>query len=111
MKIWLWLVYPFSIHIFETKALLQVLREGIGEVISKDAVVRIHYDGFFEFNEVPFDSTTLRGKSFEFALGSGFIPGLDLGVATMKKREKSEFMLQPSVAWGKVGCPPRIPAS
>lgn len=88
----------------------KILREGTGAVISADALVRIHYAGFFEFNEVPFDSSYLRGKSFEFILGhSGVVPGLDIAVSTMRSNEKSEFILHPSLAFGKLGCPPRIP--
>ncbi|KAE8752448.1 hypothetical protein FOCC_FOCC000919 [Frankliniella occidentalis] len=88
----------------------RIIREGIGEIISPNALVRLHYEGYMEFNEVPFDSTLLRGQSAEFVLGcSGMIPGLDMGVATMRSREKAEFILQPSVAFGAIGCPPRIP--
>ena len=87
----------------------RVLRQGIGEVMPDDAVVRVHYDAYFEFNEVPFDSTILRGKVEEFVLGSGPIVGMNFAVASMKNREKAEFWLHPSVAFGKIGCPPRIP--
>lgn len=90
----------------------KVLREGIGEIIPQDSLVTIHYDAYLEFNEVPFDSSTLRGKAWEFLLGnSGVVVGLDLAVGTMREREKAEFILHPSVAFGKLGCPPRIPGN
>lgn len=88
----------------------KIIREGIREVIPQDAVVRINYDGYFEFNDVPFDSTTLRGRAEEFIIGSsGLVAGLDIAVSTMRDREKAQFILQPSVAYGRLGCPPRIP--
>ncbi|XP_034251187.1 inactive peptidyl-prolyl cis-trans isomerase FKBP6 isoform X2 [Thrips palmi] len=88
----------------------RVLRQGIGEKLPKDCLVTIHYDAYLEFNEVPYDSSTLRGKAWEFVLGnSGVLIGLDLAVATMREKEKAEFILHPSVAFGKMGCPPRIP--
>ena len=61
-------------------------------------------------NDEPFDSTYLRNKSFEFKLGANeVVYGLDLAVATMKKREKSQFIFQPSYFMGQYGCEPRIP--
>lgn len=37
------------------------------------------------------------------------IPGWDVGVATMRKSELSRFLVNPSYAFGDIGCPPRIP--
>lgn len=61
-------------------------------------------------NDEPFDSTYLRNKTFEFKLGNGeVVAGLDASVATMKKREKSQFIFDPAYYCGKYGCPPRVP--
>ena len=47
----------------------------------------VHYNAYFEMNDEPFDSTYLRSKTFEFKLGAGeVVAGLDIAVATMKKR-------------------------
>jgi len=63
-------------------------------------------------NDEPFDSTYLRNKSFEFKLGNGeVVIGLDVAVATMKKKEKSQFIFNPEYYCGKHGCPPRVPAN
>lgn len=35
--------------------------------------------------------------------------GLELGLKTMRKGEFSRFLLQPSYAYGEMGCPPLIP--
>ena len=39
------------------------------------------------------------------------IPGLECGIATMKKGEESFFLVSPDYAFGKRGVPPRIPGS
>jgi FK506-binding protein 6 len=43
-------------------------------------------------------------------LGKGkIIEGLEVGISTMKKNETSLFLIQPHLAYGKLGCLPRIP--
>ena len=37
------------------------------------------------------------------------IAGLDVGISTMKKGELARFIMKPDMAFGKMGCPPRIP--
>ena len=62
-------------------------------------------------NDEPFDSTYLRSKTFEFKLGAGeVVGGLDAALATMKKREKAQFIFEPDYYCGRHGCPPRVPA-
>lgn len=39
------------------------------------------------------------------------ILGLDLAVGSMKKKEQSEFVFTPEMAYGINGCPPRIPGN
>lgn len=34
---------------------------------------------------------------------------LDVAVGSMKLKEQSEFVVSPEVAFGELGCPPRIP--
>ena len=38
------------------------------------------------------------------------ILGWEIAIPTMKKGEKSRFLIKPEYAYGKMGCPPRIPA-
>ena len=33
----------------------------------------------------------------------------DVGVATMRKAELARFLIKPDWAYGRLGCPPRIP--
>ncbi len=57
-----------------------------------------------------FDSSLDKESPFEFTLGEGsVIKGWDIGVASMKKGEKSEFTLGPKYAYGEAGSPPKIP--
>ena len=35
--------------------------------------------------------------------------GLDVGVLTMKQKEKSQFIFEPEYYCGKFGCEPRVP--
>lgn len=86
-------------------------REGVGEVIPGDAMVYIHYMGYFEYQDEPFDSTYLRQSSQRVRLNKGeLIIGLEMGIKTMKKYEIAHFIIDPDYAFGERGCPPRIPA-
>lgn len=86
------------------------LESGTGILIPNGSRVRIHYNAYFELNDEPFDSTYLRNKSFEFKLGAHeVVAGLDVAVATMKKREKSQFIFEPDFYCGTNGCEPRVP--
>ena len=63
-----------------------------------------------EYGDEPFDSTWLRARSKVFKLNIGaVIQGLDMAVATMKKGERSRFLIHPDLGFGKLGCSPRIP--
>lgn len=90
---------------------LQIKCSGTGPVVPADAVVYIHYSSYLENEEVPFDVSFLRNKRpVNFVLGQGFlIKGLEIGIMTMRKKEKSQFLLHPDMAYGMMGCPPRIP--
>ena len=58
----------------------------------------------------PFDACVNKEDPFSFRLGAGkLIKGWDLGVATMKKGEKSLFILKSDYAYGAQGSPPKIP--
>lgn len=77
-----------------------------------NSIVYIHYSGYVNLEEVPFDNSYLRRKNPErYQLGKGvLIPGLEIGIRTMKKGEKSQFLIDPDYAYGERGCQPRIPA-
>ena len=92
--------------------LKKILKYGSGQVVPPNSLCRVHYNGYVEYSDEPFDSSRLRGRQHQFKLGSGEgIEGWQIAISTMKKGEISRFLLKPSVAFGKMGCPPRIPCN
>lgn len=88
----------------------RIKRAGGGEPVMEGAEVHIHYNGYLEHNDEPFDSTRLRNKKQVVQLGRGqLIPGLELGVKSMKKNEIACFLINHDYAYGEMGCPPRVP--
>ena len=81
-------------------------------VVPEAGTVTVHYSLFLEDQDEPYDSSKVRGKCERFKLDDGqLFVGLELAIKTMKKREKAEFLIQPSYAFGPMGCPPRIPGN
>ena len=37
------------------------------------------------------------------------IPGWEIAVKSMRRNERSQFLISPEYAFGEMGCPPRIP--
>ncbi|KAK9879577.1 hypothetical protein WA026_006642 [Henosepilachna vigintioctopunctata] len=88
----------------------KVLREGYGELPPDLAVVKVDYNAYVEYEATPFDSTYSRRKKHEFILNNAeVIPGLDIGVQSMKITEKAQFLLTPQYAYGVLGCLGRVP--
>lgn len=42
-----------------------------GEDVPDKALVRVHYNGYLEYADEPYDSSRLRGKQQQFVLGNG----------------------------------------
>ena len=42
-----------------------------GEDVPERALVRVHYNGYLEYSDEPYDSSRLRGKQQQFVLGNG----------------------------------------
>jgi FK506-binding protein 6 len=53
--------------------LKKMLHVGIGEDVPERALVRVHYNGYLEYSDEPYDSSRLRGKQQQFVLGNGMI--------------------------------------
>lgn len=110
---------PFEVISSKMENLLQdssikkrVIREGYGEKPPDLAIVRVHYNAYIEYNPEPFDSTYARNKPHQFSINNGeVIVGLDIAVQSMKLNEKSQFMIKPEFAYGKLGCLNRVPAN
>jgi peptidylprolyl isomerase len=88
----------------------QILKEGEGDCPPDHYEVEVHYEGKLESNGSTFDSSYSRGP-FKFQLGQGsVIKGWDVGVKTMRKGEKAEFILRSDYAYGDRGFGDKIPA-
>ncbi|CAF0833283.1 unnamed protein product [Adineta steineri] len=88
----------------------QIIYAGVGETPSLGSTVRVHYNAYFELNDEPYDSTYIRRRPCEFQLGKfNVLPGLDLAVRTMQRRERAKFIISSDLLYGEHGCPPRIP--
>ncbi|KAG7454481.1 hypothetical protein MATL_G00260210 [Megalops atlanticus] len=87
-----------------------VKKEGTGtELPMTGDKVFVHYVGTL-LDGTKFDSSRDRGDKFSFELGKGqVIKAWDLGVATMKIGEVSQFICKPEYAYGSAGSPPKIP--
>lgn len=89
----------------------KVKRSGVGSVVGDRGRVRVHYSAFLDGVDETFDSTRMRAKPLSINLGQGqLIGGLELAIASMKKDEISRVLVTCDYAYGKLGCPPRIPA-
>lgn len=88
----------------------RILSEGYGEVVPPNSLVWFHHNNYVELNEIPFDSSYMRGHPTMIRLNcSKCIIGLDIALSTMKCEEKAEVLIHPDYAFGKMGVPPRIP--
>ena len=47
--------------------------------------------------------------NFYYLVTDETLPGLYIGISTMRKGEKSQFLLSPKYGFLEMGCPPRVP--
>ena len=81
-------------------------------IVPEKAVIVLHYTCCIEDQDEPFDSTYIRGRPERHRLGVGsLLPGLEIAIHSMKKKEKSEYLIDPVLGFGVLGCPPRIPGN
>ncbi|XP_051536857.1 inactive peptidyl-prolyl cis-trans isomerase FKBP6 [Myxocyprinus asiaticus] len=90
--------------------LKEVIHAGEGPPIPLHASVSIHFSGFLEYSEAPFETTSHLKYPRMMKLGRDVtLYGLELGLLTMRKDEFSRFLFKPKYAYGDLGCPPHIP--
>ncbi|XP_026110589.1 inactive peptidyl-prolyl cis-trans isomerase FKBP6-like isoform X2 [Carassius auratus] len=90
--------------------LKEVVHAGEGPPVPKHASVSIHFSGFIEYSDAPFETTSHLKYPRMMKLGRDVtLYGLELGLLTMKKGEFSRFLFKPKYAYGDLGCPPHIP--
>lgn len=51
--------------------LKKVMEHGVGPMVPEGAFVRVHYNGYLEYCDEPYDSSRLRGRDQQFRLGNG----------------------------------------
>jgi len=82
-------------------------------VLPNKCSVTIHYELRIEGQDEPFDSTFVRGVPEKFKLDSinndSLLPGIEIGLRTMKLGDTTVFLIAPEYAFGEHGFPPRIP--
>ncbi len=94
-----------------TESGLEVIEivEGTGGIPTDGDIVSIHYTGWYLDGD-EFDNTEKLGKPRRFLMGrQQLLPGLEEGVATMRKGGKRVFILPPRLAFGEAGQPGVVP--
>ena len=86
---------------------------GTGATAAKGDEVTVNYVGKLYSNGKVFDASWNRHQTFgPFELGVGaVIKGWDQGLIGMKVGGRRELIIPPSLAYGKTGSPPTIPAN
>jgi FKBP-type peptidyl-prolyl cis-trans isomerase len=85
---------------------------GTGAEAKTGQKVTVNYVGVLYHGGSEFDSSWKRKEPFSFTLGQGqVIKGWDQGVAGMKEGGRRELIIPASLAYGKSGSPPKIPAN
>ena len=75
----------------------KIIKEGEGETINENKEVVVNYIG--KVNGKIFQQT--KKEPFHFTIGNNeVIKGWEIGIKTMKKGEKSEFIIEPEYAYG-----------
>jgi peptidylprolyl isomerase len=75
----------------------KIIKEGEGEIINENKEVVVNYIG--KVNGKIFQQT--KKEPFHFTIGNNeVIKGWEIGIKTMKKGEKSEFIIEPDYAYG-----------
>lgn len=94
------------------EGLTKVVRHpGAGRRPQPGDTVKLKYTGKLEDGST-FDSSDVLGKPMELTIGSRrVVPGFELGVASMRKREVATLTVPPGLAYGAEGAPPKIPGN
>ncbi|XP_030041956.1 inactive peptidyl-prolyl cis-trans isomerase FKBP6 isoform X2 [Microcaecilia unicolor] len=73
---------------------------------------RVKYSGYLGYSDKPFDTNWYRKNLRLMKLGEDItLGGMEIALLTMQKGEVSRCFFLPAYAYGKMGCPPLIPAN
>ena len=78
-----------------------VIKQGDGEIPSRQDRVRVHYTGKLIDGTV-FDSSIAREQSVDFRVGE-VVSGLSEGLLTMKEGGKTRFFIPAKLGYGEIG--------
>jgi len=105
-------VFRVSVPLTTTPSGLQYgdIHAGCGPMPQRGQTVTVEYSGWLQ-NGTLFDTSRTAGRhAFPFPFAAGrVIPGVDLGVSTMRVGGKRRLVVPPSLAYGAQGIPPVIP--
>jgi peptidylprolyl isomerase len=96
-----------------TKLVVKDLITGTGAVVKTGSEVTVNYVGVLYKTGKVFDASWNRHQTFgPFAVGEGaVIKGWDEGLIGMRVGGRRELIIPASLAYGKAGSPPTIPAN
>ena len=95
-----------------TKLVTKDLVQGTGQAASQGKTVTVNYVGVLYKNGKEFDSSWKTGQPATFPLtAGGVIQGWVQGIPGMKVGGRRELIIPASLAYGKAGRPPTIPAN
>ncbi|KAJ6623929.1 Inactive peptidyl-prolyl cis-trans isomerase shutdown [Pseudolycoriella hygida] len=78
-------------------------------IVGRRCCVTISYNAFMEHETCPFDSTFMRGSNLTFVTDDeAVLPGVELAVKSMGRKEESQFIIPYKLLYGELGCAPRI---
>ncbi|MES1904740.1 MAG: Inactive peptidyl-prolyl cis-trans isomerase fkbp6 [Paramarteilia canceri] len=95
--------------------LKRVLKQGYGLAPKMPCIANYKFVSYIEYGDSPIDSSYIRRRNERIVLEqsedgySSCIIGLMVALLSMKKSEKSQFILSPEYAYGEIGAMPRIP--
>jgi peptidylprolyl isomerase len=95
-----------------TKLVTKDLVQGTGQTVKAGQTVTVNYVGVLYKNGKEFDSSWKTGQPATFPLTpGGVIQGWVQGIPGMKVGGRRELIIPASLAYGKAGRPPTIPAN
>ncbi|HSC05182.1 MAG TPA: FKBP-type peptidyl-prolyl cis-trans isomerase [Solirubrobacteraceae bacterium] len=95
-----------------TKLVTKDLVPGTGQTVKAGQTVTVNYVGVLYKNGKEFDSSWKTGQPATFPLtAGGVIQGWVQGIPGMKVGGRRELIIPASLAYGKAGRPPTIPAN
>lgn len=91
----------------------QVIRAGNGLKIPDRCRIYYHYMAVAEGQDAPFDISLGRKfpNSTDLRHETDLLPGFEMALRSMEIQEVARFVVDPVMAYGLLGCPPRIPQS